>query len=192
MDLNTFHNDLTPGLLLIAKPEMMDPRFIMSVSVVCLHDEEGSMALTLNRPAPMYVDPVTFSLHQEVELGRFPVYLGGPVQMDSLFYLFQSHKEIEDSTEVMPGLYLSSSPAALKILQNNDALDQSKVRFFLGYGGWSYYQLECEISNGSWFTHPGSVEDVFYSPPEDLWLHSLKGIGPDFYHMGRHFLEKLE
>ena len=171
---------------------MMDPRFIMSVTLLCLHDDDGSFGLILNRPAPVFIDPVTFTLHQEHRLEYFPVYLGGPVEPENLFFIFRSDHHIENTTEILPGVYLSSSPKALSKHQELNSLDNSTIRFFLGYAGWSFFQLDCEISNGSWFTHPASLDLTLFTSPEDLWLESLKSIGPDFYNHGFHFLDSLE
>ncbi|MEL7179277.1 MAG: YqgE/AlgH family protein, partial [Pseudomonadota bacterium] len=40
------------GKLLIAMPDMSDPRFAKSVVYMCAHSDEGGMGLIVNRPQP--------------------------------------------------------------------------------------------------------------------------------------------
>ena len=42
-------SDLT-GKILIAMPEMGDPRFQRSVVLICAHSDEGAMGIVLNQP----------------------------------------------------------------------------------------------------------------------------------------------
>ena len=44
-------DDLT-GQLLIAMPDMKDPRFAQAVIYLCSHSDEGAMGLIINKPAP--------------------------------------------------------------------------------------------------------------------------------------------
>ena len=50
MQQDTSFNSLA-GMLLIAMPNMMDPRFHRSVLFICAHDSNGAMALMLNQPS---------------------------------------------------------------------------------------------------------------------------------------------
>ena len=45
--------DLT-GKLLIAMPEMGDPRFSSAVIFMCSHSDNGAMGLTINKPSKNY------------------------------------------------------------------------------------------------------------------------------------------
>ncbi|PPR78094.1 MAG: hypothetical protein CFH06_00952, partial [Alphaproteobacteria bacterium MarineAlpha3_Bin5] len=44
------------GNLLIAMPEMLDPRFRKSVIYICTHGPEGAMGLVINKP----IEEITF------------------------------------------------------------------------------------------------------------------------------------
>jgi len=51
---------------------------------------------------------------------------------------------------------------------------KSKLRFYLGYSGWGYHQLEQEIDQKSW-TQLSSLEDlVFHDQPSEIWLKALR------------------
>ena len=49
--MTTFESELV-GKLLIAMPDMADPRFARSVIFMCAHSAEGGMGLIINRHKP--------------------------------------------------------------------------------------------------------------------------------------------
>lgn len=192
MELNTFHQKIESGVFLISKPEPGDPRFALSVSLICEHDEQGSLGLILNRPTSLFLNPLTFQVGKESEESlHFPVFVGGPVQPEALFFLFEHDEAMPNTKEVLQGLYFGSSPETLRQLESKAPLSSYKIKFFLGYAGWSYFQLDCEFSNGSWFSHPGNSSHVFYDINQNLWLNLLKDMGPDFLKAGENFLKSF-
>jgi putative transcriptional regulator len=71
------------GQLLVAMPQMADPRFARTVVYLCAHSSDGAMGLVVNR----LIDSLTFSslLSQlGVEAAGapadMPVHFGGPVE----------------------------------------------------------------------------------------------------------------
>ena len=58
-------SDLT-GQLLIAMPDIGDPRFERSVILICEHSAEGTMGLILNKPSS---DVSFHDLAEQLELG---------------------------------------------------------------------------------------------------------------------------
>ena len=192
MDLNTFQHKLDPGLMLVSKPEQGDARFLMSVSLLCLHDENGSLGLILNHPLPLFINISDFSLSESCDSELyFPLMRGGPVAQAQCVFVFRSddEKPIEGATLILPGLYLGTHNETLIELRQRQQLHDGNIRFFLGYAGWSFYQLDCETSNGWWFTLPGN-RDLPFSPLEqNLWLESLAKMGPEFYEKGLEFIE---
>ncbi len=189
---NTYNVKLQPAVLLVAQPELLDPNFAMSVVLVCQHGEEGSLGLVLNRPTNLFFNPYKVALHdQQRDELDFPVYLGGPVQPQALFFLYLCEETLSGAIEVLPGLYMSSNPETMRILRERGPMDGSFMRFFIGYSGWSYYQLDCEASSGAWFAHPAKKEFIFTDPKRNLWLEVLKDMGEEFYGTGRDFLNSL-
>jgi putative transcriptional regulator len=191
MDLNTFQHKLDPGLLLVSKPELGDPRFLMSVSLLCMHDENGSLALILNHPLPLYINIDDFSLseNKESEL-YFPMLRGGPVGQQQCVFLFTSEHSfsLEEAIPVMPGVYLGTQMETLTSLRQRQPIHNDNIRFYLGYAGWSFFQLDCEMSNGWWFTQPSEPHIPFSPLGNNLWLETLAKIGPEFYEQGLEFI----
>src|SRR5437764_11109163 len=79
------------GQLLVAMPQMTDPRFARSVVYVCAHSEEdGAMGLVVNKLlASLTMDELMTHLKLEpgdIDQSR-PVYFGGPVEPGRGFVL---------------------------------------------------------------------------------------------------------
>ena len=126
-----------PGILLIADPFLKDPNFLRSVVLLCEHKEEGSFGFVLNR---QYKNTLN-ELIPELEGHQLSVYYGGPVEEDTIHFLHQYPDEIPGGNEVMKGIYWGGDFEALVNLIKNDAIDTNKIRFFIGYSGWSGGQL---------------------------------------------------
>ena len=157
--------------MLISKPEPGDPRFESSVSLVCDHDDQGSFALILNKPTEIYLDIRDFSVsEQQTHIDQFPLWYGGPVQVEQCFYLFQHIEKIEGSENVLDDLYLASSKDVLSKLLKSTQRENLNIKFFLGYAGWSFFQLDCEISYGWWLTGQGDHDCPFNTSPKKLGL----------------------
>jgi putative transcriptional regulator len=97
-------------------------------------------------------------------------------------------KDAPGAAEVLPNLYLGSTTETLQHWKDHDALHPESCRFFLGYAGWSFFQLDCETSNDWWFTLPAQSNTPFLNEPEGLWLASLKKLGAEFYDAGLAFI----
>jgi len=163
------------GQLLLAGPNLQDPNFSRTVVLVGVHGEEGAMGLVLNRPAPITVADAVPQL--EAVVGEHePVYVGGPVQPESVVLLAD---------------FLDASSAGLLVLERigfpaaDIELDElpglaARARVFAGYAGWSHGQLDAEVQSGDWITHEPQPEDVFTDAPEELWSTVLTRMGGSY------------
>ena len=131
-----------PGILLIADPFLKDPNFLRTVVFLCEHKEEGSFGFVLNRQFENTLD----ELIPELEGHKLPVFYGGPVQIDSLHFLHQYPDLIPGGQEVIKGVYWGGDFDALVNLVKSGAIDTNKIRFYIGYSGWSEGQLDSEMN----------------------------------------------
>jgi putative transcriptional regulator len=140
------------GSLLLAHPSMKDPNFRRSVILMSVHNAEGAMGVVLNRPLGKRLGELTgdFALGP---LASVPLFTGGPVQNEQL--VLAAWQTRADGFRLHFGI---EPDKALQLL----AEDDTHVRGFLGYSGWSGGQLENEMKHGTWV-----VADV----PEDLLTH---------------------
>ena len=171
-------NDLSPskGRLLISEPFMGDYYFGRSVILLAEHNEEGSFGVILNKPVSAKFNEV---------LKDFPdfdatMYLGGPVETDSLFYIHTLGEQIEGATEILDGLYWGGDIEVLKELILLKKIDSKDVRFFIGYSGWGAEQLDTELKRNSWVITRSSKKRLLSTDPIMMWEKFLSKMGDNY------------
>lgn len=164
------------GILLIADPFLKDPNFLRTVIFLCEHKDDGSFGFVLNRQFENTLE----ELIPELEGHKLPVYYGGPVQLDSIHFLHQYPDEIPGGKEILHGVYWGGEFDAVVDLVKKSAINLNKIRFFIGYSGWSEGQLESEIKEKTWLTVKANRKLVFHNNYEQLWKDSLKHMGGDY------------
>lgn len=165
------------GILLIAEPFLKDPNFMRTVILICRQsNEEGCFGFVLNKLYEGTLD----HLIPEMEGICLPVYVGGPVQLDTLHYIHQYPDLLPDSQEISENIFWGGNFETLKALLKNQELDPEKIKFFLGYSGWESGQLENEMKEKSWLTVTSTRDIVFDTPMENIWKASLKHLGGNY------------
>jgi len=168
------------GQLLLASPALLDPNFQRTVLLVGAHSEDGAMGVVLNRPSQVTVGEAVPQLEPAVDQ-QTQIYLGGPVQPDSI---------------VLLGEFLDPSPAGLLVLgrigfpaPETDieelAAATARRRVYAGYAGWGEGQLDAELQQGDWIPHPAQPNDVFTESPADLWGAVLERKGGSYALLAR-------
>lgn len=168
--------DPGPGILLIADPFLKDPNFLRTVVFLCEHKEEGSFGFVLNRKYENTLD----ELIPELEGHQLPVYYGGPVQMDTIHFLHQYPEAIPGGQEVIKGVYWGGDFEAVVNMIQSGEIDFNKIRFYIGYSGWSNGQLIDEMKEKTWLTVEANRRLIFHRNYEDIWKDSLKHLGGDY------------
>ena len=116
------------GTLLIAEPFLKDPNFMRTVVMLCRHrEEEGSFGFVLNKMFHQTLDELIPDL-QGFEL---PVYVGGPVQMDTLHYIHPYPDLLPDCQKITEAVYWGGDFDTLKTLLKNKEVAPEKIKFFL-------------------------------------------------------------
>ncbi len=164
-----------PGILLIADPFLKDPNFTRTVVFLCDHNEEGSFGFVLNKKFEQTMD----DLLTNFDGYPVPVYYGGPVQTDTIHFLHQYPLTI-GGKEVIDGIYWGGDFEALTTMVKTGSIDFNKVRFFIGYSGWSDGQLNDEMKEKTWLTVESDCNLVFHTQPAEVWKDSLKHLGGEY------------
>lgn len=170
--------------LLISEPFMLDPNFTRSVVLVCEHNEEGTLGLILNQPSSLFLkDAIEMEGIQETS---FPLYIGGPVEMDSLQFIHKCFDRLNSGVELGDGIYWGGNFEALKLLMRNGEIKEDEIKFFLGYSGWSDKQLEDEMKENTWIISNDFNPDlVFVNAEENLWKEVVINLGPKYAHIAQ-------
>jgi putative transcriptional regulator len=164
------------GILLIAEPFLKDPNFMRTVVLLCDHQTEGSFGFVINR----HYEHTLNELMNDMDELKLPVFYGGPVQMDTIHFLHQYPDLIPGSHEVQTGIYWGGDfETAIQLLQQGE-IDAGKIRFFIGYSGWSDGQLSNELKEKSWLTVEANRKIVFHKDANEIWKESLKLLGGDY------------
>lgn len=163
--------DIKKGSLLVAEPFMEDPHFKRTVTLVCEHNEDGTIGLVLNRPS-------IFTVNQMV--GNFPhfestVHYGGPVGRDQLNFIHAYGDIIPNAFPIRDNLYWNGDFEALKELIKDKQILPQNIRFFAGYAGWGEGQLVEEMQDDSWIVCEDYPE--IFRMSEFMWQEVLIKMG---------------
>ncbi|MFN8290854.1 MAG: YqgE/AlgH family protein [Chitinophagaceae bacterium] len=164
------------GVLLIADPFLKDPNFLRTVVLLCEHNAEGSFGFVINRVYENTLD----ELVPELEGYKLPVYYGGPVQLNTIHLLHQLPEKVPGGQEIVKGIYWGGDFEAVVALIKSGDPDIKRVRFYLGYSGWSEGQLEEEMTEKTWLTVKASSRIVFHANHKEMWKDALKLLGGDY------------
>lgn len=171
--------DIAPGKILIADPFLKDPNFMRTVIVICEHQYEGSFGFVLNKQ----YDQVLGDLISDLEHSTFPVYLGGPVQLDTVHFLHRCPELISGGFLICEGIYWGGDFDQVTELLKTGRLTEKEIRFFIGYSGWGEGQLEEEMKQKSWITSEATSKLIFTKNADDIWKHALTQLGGEFVQM---------
>lgn len=170
---------LSAGELLIADPFLKDPNFKRTVVFICEHQDNGSFGFVLNKRYEQDLG----ELVKDLEGNSFPVYYGGPVQLDTIHFLHQCPGLIRGGQEVTDGIFWGGDFEDVADLVKTNQLKEKDIRFFLGYSGWSEGQLEEEMKTKSWITTKAKRTLVFTKNTDNTWKDALKQLGGEYEQM---------
>jgi putative transcriptional regulator len=163
------------GSILISEPSLRDFYFRQSVVLLAEHNEEGTFGVIINKPIEARLKDVIKGFAG----CNLPVFLGGPVKTDSLFFI-HTRDDIDQRVPIMQGLFWGGDLDVIKAMLKNKTLAPSEIRFFIGYSGWSPRQLDRELLEKSWVLSQTTVREVINDHPESLWSNYLKSMGQDY------------
>ncbi len=153
-----------------------DPNFRRTVILLTETGEEGSFGLIINRPIPFESEEIS-----ELLSGQSPrLFLGGPVQPDTLHYVHDLAGLISGGTSIGDGVVWGGEFTSVQSLSANQTLDEQPIRFFLGYSGWSAGQLEEELARNDWIVAPLQRRFVFETGPDEMWSSVLSSLGGEY------------
>jgi putative transcriptional regulator len=100
--------------------------------------------------------------------------------MNTIHFLHRYPELIQGGVEVMKGVYWGGEFEAVVELINSGKADPEKIRFYIGYSGWSPGQLQTEMDEKTWLTVDAARKLIFHPNAEEIWKESLKHLGGEF------------
>lgn len=164
------------GKLLLAEPMLKSPYFKRSVVLLTEHGGEGSVGFILNKPVDVRVKEII----PELKNADMPIYFGGPVSKDNLYYVHTLGEKLNGSQLILPDLYWGGSFEQLTEMINNNEITEDQIKFFIGYSGWEKDQLKGELDENSWIVADTNRNGVMQHEMKQLWKNTLRGMGNEF------------
>jgi putative transcriptional regulator len=168
------------GKLLLAMPNMGDPRFERAVICMCEHSVEGAMGIVINQPAthidfPELMEQLDISI--PVNHADISIFTGGPVEPNRGFVLHSADYTQDSSMVISEILAVTATVEVLRALSTNEGPTNSLLA--LGYAGWTAGQLENEMLANAWLHTEIDSDLVFGTEPELKWPLAMAKLGID-------------
>lgn len=167
------------GRLLVAEPFLREQYFSHSVILLLDYNEPGTaMGLVLNNKTQYTLGELVEGVADDVDV---PVYCGGPVGSDRLFYLHRLGDIFDDSQQVAPGLWVGGDfDQVMEYIADGNPVE-GVLRFFLGYSGWEPRQLIGEVEQHVWAVARISRDmDILRGSEDSYWHRTVRTLGRDY------------
>ncbi len=169
------------GKLLLATPDMGDPRFRFTVIYVVSHDQRGAMGIIINKgKSGLHISDMLdqIGIEGDVKVADTPVLNGGPVDIDRGFVLHSADYFKKDtSLKISDTLSLTSTKDVLEALVSDEAPERAMLA--VGYAGWGRGQLEKEIMDNAWLVIEADEDLIFSNDLDGKWASALGEMGID-------------
>ena len=166
---------LNENIFLIADPFLKDLNFKRSVVFICEHNDDGSFGLVQNELTNYFLHQLLDNIINE----NIPVFKGGPVGLNTIHFLHQ-FPTVPNCVQLSNDLYWGGDIKTITSLINSKQIDLQKIKFFIGYSGWSPKQLDEEMSEKTWLLSEVNTDIIFKSNPNEIWKDALKFLGGEF------------
>lgn len=165
------------GVLLVAEPSIIgDVSFNRSIVLLAEYNEDGSVGFILNKPLEYTLKDFIPEIDNEI-----PVYNGGPVEQDNLYFIHRVPDIIPNSIEISNGIYWGGDFTVILDLLKENKITKDEIRFFLGYSGWDSEQLEQELEVNSWVVTPNTYKNnIIGKQIKNFWKEKMLELGGDY------------
>ena len=165
------------GSLLVAEPSIIgDVAFNRSVILLSHHNNSGSVGFILNKP----LDVNLKDLVPEISI-NFKLYNGGPVEQDNLYFIHKVPELIPNSVEIANGIFWGGSFETIIDLINLRKINNTQIKFFLGYSGWDADQLKKELNTDTWLiAEDVDYEQILVADDTYYWKKEIQKKGGDY------------
>lgn len=159
-------------------PGMEDPNFTRGVTLLCQHNDEGALGITINHPSDFTLRELLSQIgidYSDESIGEQLVFDGGPVHRERGFVLHDGGAIWESSMKVGPDISVTTSRDILESIARGRGPEKFLVA--LGYAGWGAGQLEDEMRDNAWLSVMSQADIVFDLPPEQRWERAVASLG---------------
>jgi putative transcriptional regulator len=158
-------------VLLVAKPALRDRLYGATILIARPLSNGQHIGFIVNRPTPVKLGTL-FPDHGPSQKVVEPIYLGGPVNVETVFALVQ-RKDNPDSRSMRltPDLYLVVDRDLVDRVIESEA---DRARFYAGVVLWAPGELNAEIERGFWYVDDADVSLVLRKSTAGMWEELVK------------------
>jgi len=157
-------------IILVAKRQLHDRMYGATILVARPIGNDQHIGFIVNRPTKVTLGQL-FPQHGPSQKVPDPVFLGGPINSESIFALVQTSKNPGGrSVRLMDDLFAVFDGNLVDTVIENDA---SKARFVAGLVAWRSGELSAEVKRGAWFVLDADPALVLRKP-DGLWEELVK------------------
>ncbi len=168
--------EIQQGSILISQPFQMDQYFKRTVVYIVEHQLNGDLGFIFNKELNQKVKDVIPDF-PDIDL---PLFSGGPVANNQLFFLHNIGDEIDGAMQVKGGIFWGGNFEQVIQGLRTGRYKPNQIRCFIGYSGWEENQIGEEIESKAWFLGNPEQLDIMQTDPDTLWGDSLKAIGSKY------------
>lgn len=134
------------GKIITSTPDTNDPNFENTPILIVEHNDRGAVGFIAHLPLMKNLnDLAAFAMYPSI-----PLYIGGPVDQENLFFLHRRPDLIEGGLAIADGVYYGGDFQQVLAHLKNQTLSEKDICLLIGYAGWDPGQLEDELNEGSW------------------------------------------
>jgi putative transcriptional regulator len=157
--------DISEPVILVAKRQLQDRFYGATILVARPLGGEQHIGFIVNRPTKVTLGQL-FPQHGPSQKVPEPVFVGGPINSESIFALVRTSKNPGGrSVKLLDDLFAVIDGNIVDNVIENDA---SRARFVAGLVAWRTGELRDEIKRGAWFVLDADPALVLRKP-EGLW-----------------------
>lgn len=178
-NINVENGTPKEGSLLVAEPFLSESHF--NHAVILLIDyalASKSMGIVMNRSTSYSLGQLVDSVDDSLSI---PVYCGGPMSYNRLFYIHSLGPMFSGSREIPGGLYIGGDFNDVTEYISEGYPVDGLIRFFVGYSGWDAGQLDDEISSHVWaVAKQMDHKDMLIGADDTYWHKTVRSMGDKY------------
>jgi putative transcriptional regulator len=157
--------DTSSSVILVAKRQLQDRLYGATILLARPIGQDQHIGFIVNRPTKITLGQL-FPQHGPSQKVVDPVFLGGPINSESIFALVRTDKNPGGrSVRLLPDLFAVFDGKVVDAVIEKDA---SKARFVAGLVAWRAGELRDELKRGAWYVLDADPTLVLRKP-EGLW-----------------------
>jgi putative transcriptional regulator len=167
------------GALLVAEPFLRESYFNHAVIYLVDYGRDiTTMGIVMNKATGYTLSDILKSVTRKEPI---PVYCGGPLSGDRLYFIHRLGDIIPGSKHIADGLYIGGNFDSMIEYINAGYPVDGLVRFYLGYSGWDAGQLDDELSKHVWaVTSPKNIDNILKGSEDGYWHGQVRSLGSSY------------